>query len=85
MGVDLRIGENHGGEVAPALVRCFLSKHGNNFDTVATHLASDTAPMQIREVELDLSLNEFLGLLKRFNVTLTRTGLDLKDREYRTS
>jgi hypothetical protein len=39
-------------------------------------------PIRVRRVDVELTLEEFFSLFKRFNVVLSRRGLSLIDREY---
>ena len=82
VGLELWIGENHGGVVMPPSIRCLIIRRAGDFETVASQLASQHDPLDLREIDLELSLNEFLGLFKRFSVVLTRRGLNLTEREY---
>ncbi|WNJ89582.1 hypothetical protein [Bosea sp. 685] len=36
---------------------------------------------KLRKVEVKLTLDQFFGFYKRFAITLTRSGLELRDRE----
>ncbi len=81
IGLTLWIGENHGGDVKPPYISAvFVS--GNLYDEIEPKLQAAADPIQTRKVDVELTLNEFVGLFKRFAVVLTARGLDLTDREY---
>jgi hypothetical protein len=42
-------------------------------------------PIPVRQVDIDISLEEFFGMFKRFAVTLTWQDLPIADEEYRTT
>jgi hypothetical protein len=44
--------------------------------------ASQGGPIPVKRVEVELTLEEFMGLFKRFSVVLTKKGLDLDGRTY---
>lgn len=81
IGVELWIGENHGGKVEkPYLHAVFVE--GDRFDNVAPRLKAERDPIKVRRIDVGLTLEEFIGLFKRFSVVITRRGMDLTDREY---
>ncbi len=65
----------------PPLVRASMVP-GDKFETVQEALATNTGPISVREIDLKLTTEEFLGLFKRFSVTLTWHGLELGGRDY---
>lgn len=81
VAVEVLIGENHGGKVKPPYIRCLIQDKPD-FDTVADHLAAQPDPLTFKSVDIELTLEEFIGLFKRFAVTLSRRGLNLTDREF---
>lgn len=81
IGVRLWIGENHGGHVeAPYVTALIVDAAG--YGDVPKLLASQDGPIPVKRVELELTLEEFMGLFKRFSVVLTKSGLDLDGRTY---
>jgi hypothetical protein len=44
--------------------------------------ASQGGPIPVKRVEVELTLEAFMGLFKRFSVVLTKKGLDLDGRTY---
>ncbi len=83
IAVKLRIGENHPGRVMQPSVTAIVYD-SVDYDTVAGKLQREPDPLSVREVQLELSLEEFIGMFKRFSVTLSSRGLDLIEREYTT-
>ena len=54
---------------------------GDGFDSVNDQIQSaDT--LRFKELDLELTFEEYFGLFKRFNVVLTSKGLGLDGREY---
>ncbi len=45
-------------------------------------LATTEEPIPVREVKVELTTEQFLGLFKRFNVMLTYRDLQLEGREF---
>ncbi len=43
---------------------------------------SNAKPIQVRKVEVDLTLEQFFKYFKRFNVVLVQSGLDISGRDY---
>lgn len=63
-------------------VRVYLFKGEQNFEDVRRTLAAIEGPIPVRAVDLSLTLEDFVGLFKRFNVLLTWQGLSLQGHEY---
>lgn len=83
IGASLWVGENCGGRLGATYVRAFLyPKSGGARATVESALAASNGPIQVRVVDLELTPEQFIGLFKRFELVLTRRGLDLAGREY---
>ena len=81
VAIELFIGENHGGEVKPPYIDVLVFSK-KDFDTTAAALNATADPLSLRRINVDLHLNEFLGLFKRFAVTLSARGLNLTGQEY---
>jgi hypothetical protein len=81
VGATLWIGENHGGEVQAPFLHAILIE-GTEYDRIEPRLKQRGDPIPTRNVDLELTLEEFLGLFKRVSVVLTARGLRLTDREY---
>ncbi len=58
----------------------FIISEANNFES-ASNTIRETTPVKVRKVTRDLSPKEFFSLFKRFNVTLSGSGV-LEGREY---
>ena len=43
---------------------------------------SNAKPIQVRKVEVNLTLEQFFKYFKRFNVVLVQSGLDISGRDY---
>jgi hypothetical protein len=82
LGASLWIGENHGGKVQAPFVSAIITPLDNAYDNLELKLEALQGPIPVRRVEVELTLDEFVGLFKRFAVVLTTRGLDLEDREY---
>jgi hypothetical protein len=75
------VGENHGGKLGGVTVTAYLfSAPGGT--TVDVALDAITGPIPVREVELDVTLEQFIGFFKRFKVYHTHPHLNLEGREY---
>lgn len=82
VGVEAWIGENHGGPSKDPHVTVFVASEDSH-DTVKQSLDAAADPLDLRKIELEIGLADFFGLFKRFEIVVTRKGLDLEDREYR--
>jgi hypothetical protein len=82
IAASLWIGENHGGKIQSPCVTAIITLLDSTYDNVSKKLKAVQGPIPVRRVDVELSLEEFIGLFKRFAVVLTRRGLDLEDREY---
>jgi len=84
VGVRAFIGENHGGNVRDPYVEVLIAEAGN-YDTVRAMFASTPDPLPLKKVILtNLTLVEFIGLFKRLEIAIARSGLDLPGRQYQT-
>lgn len=79
VGVELWSGENHGGPAKDPSLRVFLLK-AKDYAEVVSLLAAERETIAVRMVRLDMQLADFVGLFKRFGVTLSPKGLDLHGR-----
>jgi len=75
------VGENHGNRLGSITISAFLLEvpDGANVDAI---LNSTEGPIPVREVELEMTLEQYIGFFKRFKVSFTAKHLDLEDREY---
>lgn len=84
VGARLYIAENHHGKVREPWVQILLVQMKDaTFDKIRAWLSEQHDPLPVRSVEVELTLEQFVGLFKRFSVVMTRKGLGLTDREYR--
>jgi hypothetical protein len=82
IAASLWMGENHGGRIGSVSVEAFLYAGRDTFDTVKSALDAHVGPIPVRVADLKLTIEEFIGLFKRFDVMLTRKGLSLEGRDY---
>lgn len=82
VGVDVWVGENHGGPSVAPNITAFIADR-DSFDTVKAMIENTPDPLDFRRVDLEISFEEFFGLFKRFDIVITRKGLELEGREYR--
>jgi hypothetical protein len=75
------IGENHGGKLGGVYISAYLFTPPPD-TTVDVALDAITGPIPVREVELQITLEEYLGFFKRFKVFHTKRYLNLEGREY---
>lgn len=71
LGASLWIGENHGGKVQAPYVSAIITPLDNTYDNLDTKLGALRGPIPVRRVEIELTLEEFIGLFKRFAIVLT--------------
>jgi hypothetical protein len=81
VATSIWIGENNNGVVRPPYIDAFIAPR-SDFESVAEHLKSEPDPLDLKRVHVELTLEEFIGLFKRFNVVLTKKGLNLNGRAY---
>ena len=62
-------------------VRAFLFQ-GKDSDSIAQVLANISGPIPVREVPLEMTLEEFARLFKRFSINLTCGSLQIDGRAY---
>jgi hypothetical protein len=82
LGASLWIGENHGGKVQPPHIAAIITPLDNTYDDLLPKLKAVNGPIPVRRIDVEISLDEFIGLFKRFAVVLTTHGLGLEGREY---
>ena len=84
VGIELYVGENHDLNVKPPTI-IGLILNAENYDTAAAALQSARDQINLRRIRIELPLELFLGLFKRFSIAISPRGLDITGREYRTS
>lgn len=64
-------------------IRAFFYDGGQTLESVQVAIDKTVGPIPVREVTVDLTVKEFLGLFKQFEVSLTWQNLLLGEREFR--
>ena len=85
LSVKLWVGENSGNKISNVFVHAYLLEGHQNYESAKKTLDELEArgePIPVREVELELTLEQFVAMFKRFAVTLTWRDLPLEGREY---
>ena len=78
IGIEMWSGEVHENfQNAPVYVSVLVSS-GGRYDTIHEEVISGQ-PVHVRKIRLEMHLNEFFGLFKRFAIAIS--GFDLTDRE----
>ncbi|MCZ6610048.1 MAG: hypothetical protein O7A66_08615 [Alphaproteobacteria bacterium] len=81
IGIDLWLGEMHGQELAgPGAYALIID--AKDYREAERKLNEAHDPLSFKRVRLDLSMEEFLLLFKRFAVSLSWKGFDLTGHEY---
>ena len=70
IATSLSVGENRDGKLVSVNVRAFMYTRVGS-PTVKDALAAHGGTIPVRIIDLDLKLEEFIGLFKRFEVFLT--------------
>jgi len=83
VGVKVYIGENQGGKVEAPYLEVLLIDRGD-FDSANAALKAMKDPVPLKAVRLELTMDSFFGLFKRFRFALSPWGLDMENREYTT-
>ena len=81
MGVELWLGEMHGGELERPSVKALIID-AEDYEAAERILNESEGMPPVKVIELDLSMEEFLLLFKRFAVSMSWQNLDLTGREY---
>ena len=82
VAANLWAGENHHGKVDYVSVRAYIYEGRNSLDELKRVFDRLSGPIPVREVVLRLTLEEFIGMFKRFDVSLTWHSLGLTDCKY---
>lgn len=83
VGAQLWVGENHANKLAHVHVSAFLFD-GTGFDNVAAAIADAGDALKLKKVDIEVTLEEFVCLFKRFAVSLSDPHFGLEGREFRT-
>ena len=82
LAVNLWVGESHHGKIGHVSIRAFIYEGEDNVDNLKPILDQLKTSIPVREVKASLTIEEFIGLYKRFDVLLTWHGLNLRDRVF---
>jgi hypothetical protein len=80
VSLEMYVGENHGGHVQRPGVTALLIE-AKDHDEAATKIEA-RGRSTLKRINIDLSLEEFFGLFKRFNIVLSQRTLNVDDREF---
>jgi len=82
LSVSLWSGENSHGKVESVFAHAYILEGINSHDAVKRAIADRSKPIKVRGENFELSLEKFVGMFKRFSVSLTADGLELEGREF---
>lgn len=82
LSTSLWVGDNHGGKVGFVAVTAYLFE-AVGYENMKAALDAIKGPIPVRTVNLEVTLEEFFGFFKRFEVFLTPNGLDIAHREFK--
>ena len=80
IGIHVWIGENRAGQVQQPYITALLLEGIDNYESAEAALRAPD-PINVKSVKVELTLNEFMGLFKRFSVAMSPRGLDITGRE----
>lgn len=80
LGITMYAGENHGTHKDPVYVEFLLATPGDH-DNIKQLIDGSKTPVLVRKVKVEMTLVEFFGLFKRFNVNFSSHGM-LDGHEY---
>jgi hypothetical protein len=74
VGVIMRSGDNHGIHKDPVGIK-FLVSNLDGHQNISELLDKSDPPLQLREIPVEMTLNEFFALFKRLEITLSSGGV----------
>ena len=80
VGVYLWLGEMDGSKLERPFVYAYVID-ADKYENAEKTLKETSGPLRVKKVDLDLSMEEFLLLFKRFSLAISLKGLDLMGRE----
>lgn len=83
ISASIWIGENHGERLGRISIQAYIFQ-GEGHDTIKDAIGKMREPIPVKIIDLDISLEEFFVLFKRFNLFLNARGLGHEGREYST-
>lgn len=81
VGVEVFIGENHGGKHKDPIYAHVLLAQQGDFESVKKMIDTTNGPILVRRVDFQIDALEFLGLFKRLSIAISRDNM-LTDLEY---
>lgn len=81
LGISMWAGENHGAHEDPVNVK-FLVSDLNGHESVPEMIESSEDPIPVKEVSVEMTIADFMGLFKRIEITLSNGG-QLEGKKYR--
>jgi hypothetical protein len=82
VAAEIYVAENQGGKAEAPFIHAFIIDDDDDAATLTDKLKNRRDPIEVRHVEVELSIEELIGCFKRFSVVLTHRALGLEDREY---
>jgi hypothetical protein len=84
VSVEFYFLEHPGGNRTEVHLVILLLQDIHNFEEAQHAIRAAGGPIKLKEKNIDLSINEFIGLFKRFSVVLSPRNLDIIGIEYTT-
>ena len=83
IGIRMWAGENHDKHEDPISVT-FLISELKGYENIPEMLHASEEPLEFKKISVEMNLTEFLGLFKRFSITLSNTGI-IEGKTYTTN
>ncbi|WP_421282770.1 hypothetical protein [Aeromonas veronii] len=83
IGISMWVGEKHGAHQDPVIVK-FLVTELVGYDNIPEMLQASGEPLQVKEISVDMKMANFFALFKRFEITLSNSGL-IEGKKYRSN
>jgi len=74
LGISMSVGENHGTHRDPVSVQ-FLVSGLNGYQNIPEMIQASGEPIQVKKINVDMEVIDFLALFKRLEITLSNDGL----------
>ena len=74
LGISMWAGENHGTHRDPVSVK-FLVSSLNGYSNIPEMIQASGEPIQVKKINVDMNIVDFLALFKRLEITLSNGGL----------
>jgi hypothetical protein len=82
IGIHAYIGENHPGIVQTPFISALIFCGSSPSHDEALSQVRLADPVPVKRVRLDLPLEEFVSLFKRFSIAISLSGFEFANREY---